>query len=154
MKNVKIGICKWDDFYPKAIPLLQEGFAEKGFKEHLDVAHEIYQLTEKFKSLILAVAWYEDEPVGVVIFFLSPNFGLKTSLIATQNVWYVKKEFRRSTVGVALMLLGLDEAKRRGAKLIQTHFRHDNERQNRAMNRLMHRFGARLCQSTYEIEVN
>ena len=61
------------------------------------------------------------ELIGYIIFFVSPHLHYKSCITATEDLYFVKKEFRKGRVGIKLFQYAEKVLKDRGVQRIVMH---------------------------------
>jgi GNAT superfamily N-acetyltransferase len=61
------------------------------------------------------------ELVGYIVFYITPHLHYSTCLTATEDIYYVKKEYRKGRVGIKLFQYAEQVLKERGVQRIIMH---------------------------------
>ena len=63
----------------------------------------------------------DGELIGYIIFFISPHLHYKSCVTATEDIYFVKKEYRKGRVGIKLFQYAEQVLKERGVQRIVMH---------------------------------
>jgi GNAT superfamily N-acetyltransferase len=63
----------------------------------------------------------DGELIGYIIFFISPHLHYKSCVTATEDLYFVKKEYRKGRVGIKLFQYAEKVLKERGVQRIVMH---------------------------------
>lgn len=108
------------------------GELEKIFPEHyeelsvtkefaLEPDYDAYRRLGEAKMLRCITCRYFDELIGYVVFIVSPHLHYKSCVTAIEDIYYVKKEYRKGRVGIKLFQYAEQVLKDRGVKRIVMH---------------------------------
>ena len=63
----------------------------------------------------------DGELIGYIIFFISPHLHYKSCITATEDIYFVKKEYRKGRIGIRLFQYAEQVLKERGVQRIVMH---------------------------------
>ena len=84
----------------------------------LDPDWDAYKRYDDANMLRCVTCRADGELIGYIIFFIHPHIHYKTCLTAVEDVYYVKKEFRKGRVGIRLFKYAEDILKGIGVNRI------------------------------------
>jgi hypothetical protein len=106
----------------------EELSATKGFKLNPD--YDIYWEADKRNTLKTIVALKNDEIIGYIVYFVGINLHYKDCLLATEDIYYLKPEYRKGLIGPRMFVFAEKYLKSIGVNMIRystkTHL--DNSR--------------------------
>ena len=68
----------------------------------LDPDYDAYRTMAKAGMLRCITCRNDDELIGYIIFFIHPNLHYRSCKTATEDIYFVKKEYRKGRVGIKL----------------------------------------------------
>lgn len=95
-----------------------------------------YKELEDKKQFYLFTAREENTLIGYSAFFLKPHIHYEDLIVATNDVLYLKKEYRFGTTGIKLLKYSEQKVKELGANKITWHVKHSND-----FRPILHRMG-------------
>lgn len=95
-----------------------------------------YKELEDKKQFYLFTAREENALIGYSAFFLKPHIHYEDLIVATNDVLYLKKEYRFGTTGIKLLKYSEQKVKELGANKITWHVKHSND-----FRPILHRMG-------------
>jgi GNAT superfamily N-acetyltransferase len=84
----------------------------------LDPDWDAYKRYDDAGMLRCVTCRADGELIGYIIFFVQPHIHYKTCLTAVEDIYYVKKEFRKGRVGIRLFKYAEEVLKRIGVNRI------------------------------------
>lgn len=103
------------EWYRRVEPLLKAAYAEVGDGEAMAPSEDMYQaMATDLTSFVLTAYTDEGEPVGIAMIPInrSPHSDI---YVATNDLIYVKPEYRNCGIGACLFKMAEAEAEERGA---------------------------------------
>ena len=113
---------------PDLIPLLQEHWMETEPNQEtipLDVDWKEYARLDQSGILHIFTARKDSELLGYCVVLLSNSIHHKGHLFASTDVFYVKKEYRKSSIGADLCRFAQDQCAEKGASLMTLNMKVD-----------------------------
>lgn len=113
---MKITEVRWNEFFPKCLPLWKEHWDELGdpvIPFNPDVS--FYKVLDASGSLVILTLQVKDKIVGYYLFVLQPYVHSRDLLFAFEHMFFLKKELRQGWTGVKLMREAEKVARARGA---------------------------------------
>lgn len=113
---MKLVVVKWNEFFPKCLPLWKEHWEELGDPSipfNPDVS--FYEVLDKSGALTILTLQQENKIVGYYLFVTQPYIHSKDLLFAFEHMFFLKKELRKGWNGVKLMRKAEQLAKEQGA---------------------------------------
>lgn len=68
----------------------------------LNPDYDIYMKMDSHNMLEVILCKNDDEVIGYIVFFISPNLHYKDCLLATEDIYYLKPEYRKGTTGIKM----------------------------------------------------
>lgn len=84
----------------------------------LDMDWDAYKRLNDAKMLRCITCRADGELIGYIIFFISPHIHYKTCLTAVEDIYFLKKEYRRGRIGIRLFKYAEEVLKRIGVNRI------------------------------------
>jgi GNAT superfamily N-acetyltransferase len=84
----------------------------------LDPDYEAYERLAKAKMLRFITCRIDGEPVGYIVFIIQPHLHYRTCLTAFEDIYFIKKEYRRGRIGIKLFQYAEKVLKERGVNRI------------------------------------
>jgi len=69
---------------------------------NLEPDYEAYQRIAKAGMLRCITVRNDKEMIGYIIFFISPHLHYKSCVTATEDIYFVRKEYRKGRIGIKL----------------------------------------------------
>jgi len=92
---------KFLDEFEQLFPLhYEELCVTKEFE--LEPDYDAYRRVAQAGMLRCVTVRNDDELIGYVIFFISPHLHYKSCVTATEDIYFVRKDFRKGRVGIKL----------------------------------------------------
>ena len=117
------------DEFEKLFPLhYEELCVTKEFPYEPD--YEAYRRCAQAGMLRCITCRADGELVGYIIFFVSPHLHYKSCVTATEDIYFVKKEYRKGRIGIRLFQYAEQVRKERGVQrmVVNTKIHLDNSR--------------------------
>ena len=102
----------------------------------LDPIWSLYGELEEKNQFFLFTARDEDVLVGYSAFFMKQHIHYKDLIVATNDVLFLKKEYRLGITGIKLLKYSEQKVKELGAKKITWHVKYSND-----FRPILHRMG-------------
>ena len=83
--------------------------------------YEAYKRCAEAGMLRTITCRADGELIGYIIFFVSPHLHYKSCITATEDIYFVKKEYRKGRVGIKLFQYAEQVLKERGVQRIIMH---------------------------------
>ena len=83
--------------------------------------YDVYRFYGENNMLRTITCRVDGELVGYIIFLISPHLHYKSCITATEDIYYVKKEYRKGRIGITLFKYAEKVLKERGVQRIVTH---------------------------------
>jgi GNAT superfamily N-acetyltransferase len=123
-----------DDAFAICHPLAQAHFQELALhKDHYrkpDLDLEQYRAYEKTGALHILVATDGDQPIGYIVLLLHRNKHYRSILMASEDTYYIKPEYRGHRIGSEMFSLAERKMAEFGAMMMsfktRTYNGHDN----------------------------
>lgn len=118
-------INELDDLFPEHY---EELCVTKEFPYEPD--YEAYKRCAEMGMLRTITCRADGELIGYIIFFVSPHLHYKSCITATEDIYFVKKEYRKGRVGIKLFQYAEQVLKERGVDriVVNTKIHLDNSR--------------------------
>lgn len=84
----------------------------------LDINYESYINIQEAGNLVLTTCRKDGELIGYTVFIVSPNIHNKTCLTAYEDLYYIRKQYRKGRIGIRLFQHAEECLKKRGVKRI------------------------------------
>ena len=84
----------------------------------LDPDYEAYERLAKAKMLRFITCRIDGAPVGYIVFIIQPHLHYRTCLTAFEDIYFIKKEYRRGRIGIKLFQYAEKVLKERGVNRI------------------------------------
>lgn len=84
----------------------------------LDPDWDAYKRLNDSKMLRCITCRADGELIGYIIFFISPHIHYKTCITAVEDIYFLKKEYRRGRIGIRLFKYAEEVLKRIGVNRI------------------------------------
>jgi len=96
----------------------------------LEPDYEGYRRVAQAGMLRCITCRADGELIGYIIFFVSPHLHYKSCVTATEDIYFVRKEYRKGRIGIRLFQYAEDALKRRGVQriVVNTKIHLDNSR--------------------------
>ena len=124
--------AKVSECFDDVLKLLDEHYNElsvtKNYK--LNPIYEIYKENEKTGKCRVILCKDNDVIVGYIVFFIDANLHYKDCLLATEDIYYLKPEYRKGTTGIKMFKFAETYLKSLGVNMIRysTKVHMDNSR--------------------------
>jgi GNAT superfamily N-acetyltransferase len=69
---------------------------------NLDPDYEVYQKLADAGILKLVTARNDNELIGYIMFIITPHLHYKTCITAAEDIYFLKKEYRKGRIGIRL----------------------------------------------------
>ena len=123
--KIVISRCDVDTVRDLATELLAEHWEEVAKYKHLMVLkpdwHRYYEIEEKGMLMALSVEIEGHGMIGYSASFIGPHIHYSDLMVATNDVLFLHKDWRKGGVGPRLILATEAEARERAAKLMLWH---------------------------------
>jgi GNAT superfamily N-acetyltransferase len=92
--------------------------------------YEAYRRIANAGMLRCITCRHYTELIGYIIFFVSPNLHYKSCMTATEDIYFVRKEYRKGRIGIKLFQYAESVLKDRGVQriVVNTKIHLDNSR--------------------------
>lgn len=101
---------------PLLLELSKDFYFESGYKGSLEFDSDSMSAT--LTNLIEQDCILTDGETGLIAYVVFPMFFNHSEMVAQELMWYVKKDARKSGVGVTLLKRAEQECKSKGAKIM------------------------------------
>lgn len=130
--DIQYKIANNKEVFPKISQMFERHYEElsvtKGFKLNPD--YEIYKQADERNTLKIVIAQENDEIVGYIVYFVGINLHYKDCLLATEDIYYLKPEYRKGLIGPRMFVFAEKYLQSIGVNMIRystkTHL--DNSR--------------------------
>lgn len=124
-------IEKFSDVYPEAHELLKQHWQEIAPYQDLFVLNpntHFYLDTEKRGALFIVTARLNAKLIGYVVMIVAPHAHYKDVLMATDDIHFLHKDYRKSRIGLGMFRAAEGFMKDRGVKvmMLRTKAKHDH----------------------------
>ena len=130
--TIQYRITNAKECFDRIIKLFDEHYKELSVTQELKLNpdYDVYFNADK-KNLVKVVLCEDDsELVGYIVFFVGPNLHYKDCLLATEDIYYLKPEYRKGRIGIKMFKFAEEYLKSIGINMIRystkTHL--DNSR--------------------------
>jgi hypothetical protein len=89
----------------------------KGFKLNPD--YNVYWEADKRKTLKVILCKNGDETIGYIVYFIGLNLHYKDCLLATEDIYYLKPEYRKGRTGIKMFKFAEQYLKSIGVNMIR-----------------------------------
>lgn len=147
----KCRLAKIDEVRSRIEPLLRahwEEIAHHRTIAPLNPCWAYYYDCEKMNRLVVVAAENGLELVGYSVYFVAPMLHNVPTLMAHNDIIYIRPEYRRGSLAVRLMQMGEAQAKRLGASIASMHVKTGHD-----YSRLLVRMGYAEIETTYSKEL-
>ena len=119
--TIEYTVEKVTDHLESVVGLLKQHYEElsvtKGFELNPD--YEVYRQAAE-KGTCRAVACKDNgEVVGYIVYFIGINLHYKDCLLATEDIYYLKPEYRRGMTGVRMFKFAEEYLKTLGVNMVR-----------------------------------
>lgn len=145
--GVQCRLAKIDEVRSRIEPLLCAHWGEVARHRSavpLNPSWDYYYASEKIDRLVVVVAEHGVELVGYNVYFLAPMLHNMPTLLAKNDIIYIRPEYRRGSLAVRMMAMGESQAKRLGASIVSMHVKTDHD-----FSRLLLRAGYAEVETTF-----
>lgn len=119
--TVEFSVIKVSDNLDKVMGLLEQHYEElsvtKNFKLNPD--YQIYLEAEKKGTCRAIACLNEGEIIGYIVYFIGINLHYKDCLLATEDIYYLKPEYRRGLTGLRMFKFAEDYLKTLGVNMVR-----------------------------------
>jgi hypothetical protein len=150
---IRIAQEKWDTFYPDCMGCLSEHKdevgADDGYPFDPDIDQAAAMSDHNISQIVTARAG--NSLVGYCVFMISPSLVSRDVISGVMGPWYVRADYRGSTVTYRLFAESLRLMKERGVRSVYPHhwFKGDSPKAAR----LFEHFGAKPCELVYHLDL-
>lgn len=111
------------DFIPELEKIFPEHYEELCVTKDYqwEPNYEAYQQLASAGLLRTITCRANGELIGYIVFYITPHLHYKSCITATEDVYFVKKEYRRGRVGIKLFQYAEQVLKDRGVNRIVMH---------------------------------
>jgi hypothetical protein len=89
----------------------------KGFPLNPD--YKVYEEANNRNSLKIALCLKDDEIIGYIVYFVGINLHYKSCLLATEDIYYLKPEYRKGLIGVKMFVFAENYLKSIGVNMVR-----------------------------------
>ena len=93
----------------------------------LDVDWSIYEALERAKILLIVSCRIDGDLIGYSFWVIKPHPHYKSTVFATNDVIFLKSEYRKSRIGYGLIRASEEAVKKAGAQKISWHVKITND---------------------------
>jgi hypothetical protein len=119
--TIQYEVAKVADCFDEVLTLLNDHYKElsvtKGFKLNPD--YEIYKHGDKTGTVRVILCKKDQAIIGYVIYFISANLHYKDCLLATEDIYYLKPEYRKGTTGIKMFRFAEKYLKNLGVNMVK-----------------------------------
>lgn len=108
----------------EGMPLFQEHWREIATHQDIELAPHVaaYEAAADSGSLKAFTARADSyKLIGYAVYFVNPSLHYMNSLQAAQDILFVRKEYRRGTVGMRLIAYADEQLRRMGVQVVYQH---------------------------------
>lgn len=130
--TIQYRITNAKECFDRITKLFDEHYNEVEILKDLQLNPDYYIYFEADKKNLVKVVLCEDnnELIGYIVFFVGPNLHYKDCLLATEDIYYLKPEYRKGRTGIKMFQFAEKYLKSIGINMIKystkTHL--DNSR--------------------------
>lgn len=122
---VAIAIENMIDCKEELIPLFEKHWEEVALYKELTMSPnwEMYETFEETGQLFFVTAREDDELVGYAVWILCPSLHYSNNLIASNDLIFLKEEYRHTKDATNLLAFSEAELKKKGADILTLHMK-------------------------------
>lgn len=128
MSSIKLSVESFDAVYDEVEPLLIEHYEEIAHRKDkikFNPDRERYRMLEGAGVLHIVVARDKGELVGYFVSFIAPHLHYQETTVAQNDVLFVRKDYRGSSVALRLFQFAEAKLKELGVDCVVLHMKVD-----------------------------
>ena len=130
--TIQYTTAKVSECFDEVLTLLDAHYQELSVTKHykLNPCYEIYKANEKNGKCRVILCKDDDVIVGYIVFFIDINLHYQDCLLATEDIYYLKPEYRKGSTGIKMFKFAEKYLKSIGVNMIKysTKVHLDNSR--------------------------
>jgi GNAT superfamily N-acetyltransferase len=109
------------DCFDRIIKLFDEHYNELSVTKEYDLnpCYEVYFEADKRNLVQVVLCENDDELIGYIVFFLAPSLHYKDCMQATEDIYYLKPQYRKGTIGIKMFKFAEKHLKSIGINMIR-----------------------------------
>lgn len=119
--TIQYTIEKVSECFDEVLMLLEDHYNElsvtKGFKLNPD--YEVYKQADKTGNVRVIICRNNGVIIGYIIYFIGLNLHYKDCLLATEDIYYLKPEYRKGTTGIKMFKFAEKYLKTLGVNMVK-----------------------------------
>lgn len=119
--TIQYTTAKVSECFDDVLKLLDDHYNELSVTKHyrLNPIYEIYKDNESSGKCRVILCKDDDQIVGYIVFFIDANLHYKDCLLATEDIYYLKPEYRKGTIGIKMFKFAERYLKSLGVNMIR-----------------------------------
>jgi hypothetical protein len=119
--TIQYTTAKVSECFDEVLTLLDAHYQELSVTKHykLNPCYEIYKANEKNGKCRVILCKDNDVIVGYIVFFIDINLHYQDCLLATEDIYYLKPEYRKGRTGIKMFKFAEDYLKSLGVNMIK-----------------------------------
>lgn len=119
--TIEYKIANGKEVFEKISKMFEKHYEElsvsKGFKLNPD--YDIYIEADKRNTLKIITAQEDEEIIGYIVYFIGLNLHYKDCLLATEDIYYLKPEYRKGLIGPRMFVFAEKYLKSIGVNMVR-----------------------------------
>lgn len=113
--------AKVSECFDEILTLLDAHYQELSVTKHykLNPIFEIYQANEKHGKCRVILCKDDNVIIGYIVFFIDSNLHYKDCLLASEDIYYLKPEYRKGRTGIKMFKYAEEYLKSLGVNMIK-----------------------------------
>lgn len=119
--TIQYTTAKVSECFDEVLTLLDAHYQELSVTKHykLNPCFEIYKANEKNGKCRVILCKDDDVIVGYIVFFIDINLHYQDCLLATEDIYYLKPEYRKGRTGIKMFKFAEEYLKSLGVNMIK-----------------------------------
>ena len=119
--TIQYKIAKVSECFDEVLKLLDNHYQELSVTKNypLNPDYEVYKQADETGNVRVILCTNDDVIVGYIIFFIGLNLHYKDCLLATEDIYYLKPEYRKGTTGIKMFKFAEKYLKTLGVNMIK-----------------------------------
>lgn len=119
--TIQYTTAKVSECFDEVLSLLDNHYQELSVTKHykLNPCFDLYKANEKNGKCRVILCKNDNEIIGYIIFFIDVNLHYKDCLLATEDIYYLKPEYRKGRTGIKMFKFAEEYLKSLGVNMIK-----------------------------------
>jgi len=119
--TIQYTTARVSDCFDEVLTLLDEHYQELSVTKHykLNPYYDVYKENEKNGKCRVILCKNDNEIIGYIVFFIDVNLHYKDCLLATEDIYYLKPEYRKGRTGIKMFKFAEEYLKSLGVNMIK-----------------------------------